>query len=289
MSPKMIVTKLNGGLGNQLFEYACARNLQLKYSDSLFLDIEGFRRSPRHYSLSNFVLDEDVRVLPLNKSRSLLFWQALSKTNEGLAFRIAKLFGVYLWKTPTYKEITIGDTNRKNLYLYGYWQSELYFKEHAEQIRKELRIKTDPTSESQLYLYEIQQSESVCVHIRRGDFVQHGLIVCDESYYLKGLDTILKLRPEAKCFIFTDDLAWVKENIHFPLPVTFVELEDPDYEILRLMYSCKHFIISNSSLSWWAQYLSDNPEKIVIAPSVWYPSGRGQRDRSIYLDNWTIL
>ena len=285
----MIVTKLNGGLGNQLFEYACARNLQLKYSDSLFLDIEGFRRSPRHFSLSNLVLAEDVNVLPQNKSRSLLFWQAISKTNEEWAFSIAKLFGVYLWKTPTYKEITTGDTKQRKFYLYGYWQSELYFKEHSEQIRNELRVKTNPISESWPYLREIQESESVCIHIRRGDFVQHGLIVCDESYYLKGLNYIHELHPEAKYFIFTDDLSWVKENTHFPLPVTFVELEDPDYEILRLMYSCKHFIMSNSSLSWWAQYLSDNLDKIVIAPSIWYPSGRGQRDRSIYQDNWTIL
>ena len=285
----MIITKLNGGLGNQLFEYACARNLQLKYSDSLFLDIEGFRRSPRHYSLSNFVLDEDVKLLPEKRSRSLLFWQALSKTNEELAFSIAKLFGVYLWKTPTYREIKIGDTKHGTLYLYGYWQSELYFKEHSEQIRKELRVKIDPISESRPYLREIQQSESVCVHIRRGDFVQHSLIVCDEAYYLKGLNYIHGLHPEVRCFIFTDDLTWVKENIHFPLPVTYVELENPDYEILRLMYSCKHFIMSNSSLSWWAQYLSDNFEKTVVAPSIWYPSGRGQRDRSIYQDNWTIL
>ena len=68
----MIITKLNGGLGNQLFEYACARNLQLKYNDKMRLDIEGFKRSPRHYSLKNFILSDDVSVLPEKDSKSLV-------------------------------------------------------------------------------------------------------------------------------------------------------------------------------------------------------------------------
>ena len=79
----MIITKLNGGLGNQMFEYACARNLQLKYGDELYLDVEGFRRSPRHFSLDNFVLSGDVKVLPMEKSRSLVLWQAISKMIQG--------------------------------------------------------------------------------------------------------------------------------------------------------------------------------------------------------------
>lgn len=283
----MIITKLNGGLGNQMFEYACARNLQLKYGDELYLDVEGFRRSPRHYSLDKFVLSEDVKVLPIEQSRSLVLWQAISKMNRKAAFRLARPFGVYMWKTPTYKAIETGDTKKGKTYLYGYWQSERYFKENAAKIREELWVKSEYLPESLPYVERIKASESVCVHIRRGDYVQCGFLFCDEAYYLRGMDYIYERHPDAAYFIFTDDIPWVKENIHFRHPVVFVDMQDPDYEVLRLMYICKHFVMSNSSFSWWAQYLSDNPDKIVVAPSVWYPGGQG--DNSMYLDSWTIL
>ena len=283
----MIITKLNGGLGNQMFEYACARNLQLRYGDELYLDVEGFRRSSRHYSLDSFVLNEDVQVLPIEKSRSLVLWQGISKINRRLAFRLARPFGVYMWKTPAFKEIEMGDTKKGKTYLYGYWQSERYFKENAAQIREELRVKTKVLPESLPYLDSISNSKSVCVHIRRGDYVQCGLLACDEAYYLKGMDYIHEFHPDVAFFIFTDDIPWVKENIHFKYPVVYVDMQDPDFEVLRLMYNCKHFVISNSSFSWWAQYLSDHPDKIVVAPSVWYPGGQG--DNSMYLDSWTIV
>ena len=283
----MIITKLNGGLGNQLFEYACARSLQLKYGDEMWLDIEGYARSPRHFSLSNFKLSNDVGILPISKSKSLVLWQALSKTNKELAFKLAQLFGVYLWKTPTYKEILLKGTKGKTIYFYGYWQSEKYFKEYSKQIREELRVNTEYLPESKPYIDSILSSESVCVHIRRGDYVQCGLISCDETYYLNGVEYIRERHPNITVFVFSDDIQWVKDNISFKQPVVYVDIQEPDYEVLRLMYSCKHFVMSNSSFSWWAQYLSNNLNKIVVAPSVWYPGGQG--DNSMYLDNWVVL
>ncbi len=283
----MIITKLNGGLGNQLFEYACARNLQIKNNDTLYLDIEGFKRSPRHYSLEHFILSEDVKVLPEQDSRKLIIWQALSKFNKILAFRCARVFGVYLWKTPIYKEIKVGDTKEKKLYFYGYWQSERYFKDHGAQIKTELRVKSDFLPESLPYIDAITKSESVCVHIRRGDYVQCGFISCDEAYYLRGMEYIHNSYNDASYFVFTDDVPWVKDNIHFHYPVIYVDIQDPDYEVLRLMYNCKHFVISNSSFSWWAQYLSENKGKIVVAPQTWYPKGQG--DNSMYMDSWVVM
>ncbi len=283
----MIITKLNGGLGNQLFEYACARNLQLKYNDEMKLDIEGFKRSPRHYSLEEFVLSEDVSVLPEKESKSLVLLQAISKWSRNLAFSLGPLFGAYIWKSSNYKPLNIKDTKGRTLYLYGYWQSEAYFKAYKEVLVNELKVKTPLPEICNDLLKDIIKPNSVCVHIRRGDYVNCGFLHCDEAYYNRGLEYIKNKYSDCNAVVFSDDIAWVKENMKFNCPVTFVELDVPDYETLRLMYLCKHFVISNSSFSWWAQYLSDNPNKIVIAPEYWLPENK--ENKSMYLDNWIIL
>ena len=283
----MIITKLNGGLGNQLFEYACARNLQLKFGDEMRLDIEGFKRSPRHYSLEHFILNEEVSVLPVKESKSLVLLQAISKWNRNLAFSLGPLFGAYIWKSSNYKPLNIKDTKGRTLYLYGYWQSEAYFKEYKDVIVKELKVKTPILEICSDLLKDISKPNSVCVHIRRGDYVDCGFLHCDEAYYNKGLDYIHEKHGDCNAIIFSDDIAWVKENMKFNVPAAYVELDIPDYETLRLMYLCKHFVISNSSFSWWAQYLSDNPNKIVIAPEYWLPENK--ENKSMYLDNWIIL
>ena len=283
----MIITKLNGGLGNQLFEYACARNLQLKFNDEMWLDIEGFKRSPRHYSLEHFALSQDVKVLPEKDSKSLILLQAISKINRNLAFWLGPLFGTYIWKSSVFKPLFIQDTKHKKLYLYGYWQSEAYFKENKDQIIKELKVKTPIPQECKGLLKEVEKPNSVCVHIRRGDYEDCGFLHCDERYYNKGVEYIRQKYPDLNIIVFSDDINWVKKNMTFTVPVTHVELSIPDYETLRMMYLCKHFVISNSSFSWWAQYLSENPNKIVIAPDYWLPGDK--ENRSLYLDNWIVL
>ena len=245
----MIITKLNGGLGNQLFEYACARNLQLKYKDEMCLDIEGFKRSPRHYSLDHFVLSKDVSVLPEKECKRLLFLQAVSKWNRELAFRLGPFFGAYIWKSSNYKPLNIKDTKGRKLYLYGYWQSEAYFKENAGQIVKELKVNTPIPEDCQELLKDIEMPNSVCVHIRRGDYVDCGFLHCDEAYYNKGLEYIRKKHEDCNAIIFSDDIEWVKKNMKFNCPTTYVDLDIPDYETLRMMYMCKHFVISNSSFA----------------------------------------
>lgn len=283
----MIITKLNGGLGNQLFEYACARNLQLKNEDTLFLDIEGFKRSSRHYSLENFKLSNDVKLLTEKDSRSLLFLQAISKYNRNLAFKLGSLFGAFIWKSSNYKPLNVGNTKGRKLYLYGYWQSYDYFKENAELIRRELKVKSVIPTECAELLKEVNKNNSICVHIRRGDYVSCGFLHCDEAYYQRGIKYIYEKHSDSNIIVFSDDIEWVKQNMSFDYSVTYVDVDVPDYEVLRLMYLCKHFVMSNSSFSWWASYLSDNANKIIIAPEYWLPDNK--ENKSIYMDNWTVL
>lgn len=288
----MIITKLNGGLGNQMFEYAHARSLQLKNNDKLALDLEGFSHSnpkypTRHFSLDAFNIPEEVEILPFEKSKKLLVAQAASKINRKIASKIFEIFHIFLWKTPRYKDFGIKDTKQGTYYFYGYWQSDKYFRGYENVIRKELQVKTEPIPEAIRYIKLANRANSVCVHVRRGDYVQGNMITCDEKYYLTGMKYIVdKTDGECTFLIFTDDTEWVKENIHFQYPVEYVTIEEPDYEVLRIMYSCNHFVISNSSYSWWAQFLSKCKNKIVYAPNVWFPNM--PEEKSIYQDNWVV-
>lgn len=287
----MIIVKFNGGLGNQLFQYAFGRALQLKYNDTYAIDVEEFRRSyghvPRHYSLEPFNLPSVVSVLPIKDSKSLLFFKVFHKINRKLNSSLARLFNVYWWRSPVFKDLGIKDTKVKKCYFYGYWQSEKYFGDYKDIIKKELKVKTPIIDECKPYADLIKNSNAVCLHIRRGDFVKEGMIICDIDYYQRGIDYISQHTENPRFFIFTNDNEWVKQNIKLPEDSVFVDVADPDYEVLRLMYMCKHFVISNSSYSWWGQYLSENPDKIVIAPSKW--SLVWPNERSMYQDSWVVL
>ena len=136
-------------------------------------------------------------------------------------------------------------------------------------------------------IQQIENSNSVCVHIRRGDYIGSSFDICTEAYYQKGMDIIASKVENPTFYIFSnssEDLQWIKENYHFSYDLVYVDLNNCDYEELRLMYTCKHFIISNSTFSWWGAYLSTNEEKVVIAPSKWNQDYKVVED--LYLDHW---
>ena len=140
-------------------------------------------------------------------------------------------------------------------------------------LKKEFLPKITVTKLNEDFLNKICNSESICVAVRRGDYVNNKKIkklyyVCDIPYYVKGI------KPNAVVFVFSNDINWVKENIPISGEVYYENVNNTSCETLKLMLSCKNFVISNSSFNWWAQYLSSNKEKIVCAPSRWYTNGR---------------
>lgn len=287
----MIIMKLNGGLGNQMFQYAYGRALQIRFQDELWLDTEEFRRTyghePRHYSLDAFSLSDSVKVMPIEACKTLLQWKVLQKLSGNLTSTVAEKFHVYWWRNSSYKDFNIKSTKNTKNYFYGYWQCEKYFDDIHDVLMKDFSVTDKMPDQSKVYLPEIEKKNSVCVHVRRGDFVSQGMIACDARYYVQGVQYILEKHVDANFLIFTDDIQWVKENITFDVPVTFVTIKDPDYEVLRLMRMCKHFVISNSSFSWWAQYLGMSENKIVVAPKVWHVNN--PEERSIFMPEWVTL
>lgn len=273
----MIITKLIGGLGNQLFQYAIARNLAMKHNTELKIDISAFKEyTLRGYSLSpfniieNIASDEEITSL---KTRNPVFFERL----------VSKVFKRPLNPPPTYvyekhfhydpEIMTLPD----NSYLEGYWQSEKYFSDIAETIRNEFTIKIQPTGLNKELTERIKSCVSVSIHIRRGDYVKnpytsriHG--ICDIEYFLRGMNYLGNQICSPHYFIFSDDPDWVINNFNIPYQSTYVTHNHAqnDFEDLRLMSQCQHHIIANSTFSWWGAWLCRNLHKIVIAPQRWF-------------------
>jgi len=258
----MIITRLIGGLGNQMFQYAVGRRAAHKHKTELKLDISWFKNPEgaikRDYLLNVFNIEEDFASKEeINKLKS---------KNRGLL-------------TLFYKKILkIND----NTYLEGYWQSEKYFKDIENIIRKEFTFKDKPDAANQKIISRIKNCDSVSIHIRRGDYIfdettnkYHG--VCGLDYYSNSVAMIVKKVKNPYFFIFSDDIKWVKQNLHLKFPCVYVDynIGKKDYEDMRLMSNCQHNIIANSSFSWWGAWLNQYKNKIIIAPKKCF------RDKSI--------
>ncbi|MBO5166773.1 MAG: alpha-1,2-fucosyltransferase [Lachnospiraceae bacterium] len=303
----MIFLRLSDGLGNQLFQYAYARCLQEKYKEIIWINIESYKdNGEREYSLSHFKLNPNVYVLDNiwgklhykyiehvidkeRKERVKKQYTDIEDTNN--KEMIAKKKGICLALPSPFKYYQFPMTKRKNKLAIGYFQSEKYFREIRDIIIKEFTLK-EPLPENVKKLMKVMSKQnSVCVHIRRGDYLKikwKELNICDENYYLQAMDVIAENVAEPVFYIFSNsetDLKWIEKNYHFKYPVQYVNMNNPDYVELKLMSACKHFVISNSTFSWWAQYLSSNQDKVVVAPDRWYKSSK-YSDEYIYMDTW---
>ena len=201
-------------------------------------------------------------------------------------------FGVF-WIREGVNKIYPVCRGLKNIVLTGVCESPQIFDEIAETLREELTPKK-PILDKNIELFKkICDTDSICVSVRRGDFFnsqnQKSFGICNIQYYLKAKEIMdKKILNEPSYFIFSDDIEWCKENLNYEGDVTFVSQDMPIYETLRLMYSCKHFIISNSTFSWWGQFLSRNlSNKIVISPSIW--NNDGYESPLINKKDWILL
>lgn len=316
----MISLIIKDGLGNQLFQYAYARYLQYLYEkegkkekiaiNSYYIDHFDFRKAALH----NFVLNDSVEFMNQQEQKKnmeafkiktllangfdIVPWKILKSSKplgEEKYIKRSKHGVYYTYRSQTEFKTVLAQT--KNKYVFGFFQGEANFAPIKDIIRTEFEIKTVPSKENIDILERIDNTESVCLHIRRGDYLDprwKNLQICTFEYYNNAINEILKKTVNPTFYIFSnthDDLEWIKGNYHFTnnidnrmLNFVYVDLGNPDYEELRLMKSCKYFIISNSTFSWWAAYLSSYKGKIVLAPERWNLSL--DNDVSIYLDDW---
>ncbi len=277
----MVIVGLAGGLGNQLFQYAAGRRLALKNNVPLKLDnISWFPRDfyQREYSLKYFSIVENFadrgNCFPglLGKYKRKL----LRKSNQWIEFSRRR----YIEESASAFDKRLFDLRvARKIYLKGYWQSEKYFKDIETELREDLRFREEHDAANIELAKKICDTEAVCVHVRRLLGVRNhedpldpshtkSNFVCDE-YYKHAIDRILSKVDRPHVFVFSDYPSWAKENIKVDCPVTFVTNNDgtKDYEDMWLMSQCKHFIIANSTFSWWGAWLGGYAEKKVIVPS----------------------
>ena len=270
----MIIAKLKGGLGNQMFQYALGRVLSIKNNATLAFDVSFYNASPnpkREYDLPVFnIVGEilDDRAIPL------LYRESKNKLLNNFFKLIRKLFLKHRGSERSFsfdeKALSLGP----NAYLDGYWQSPKYFTDFENVIRKDFTLKNPPASNIQNLANEILSLNAICIHVRRGDYVGNKYHeVVNNDYYKTGLEKIYGMTAIEKIYIFSDDIGWCKENLSFGMSAMFVGDEYAGIKgegHMYLMSCCKNFIIANSSFSWWAAWLSNYEKKIVICPRQWF-------------------
>jgi hypothetical protein len=291
----MVVVRIIGGLGNQMFQYAAGRRLAIKLCVELKLDISSYSEfyKLRSYDLGifnikeNFATPKEVRQLT-NISKNLfvrIFYRILRKQQKPSAsYYKEKRFHF----DPEVLQLSDG------VYLDGYWQSEKYFTDIAKIIRQEFLVKIPQQAKDQELAELIGSCESVSLHIRRGDYVSDPrtsqmFVTCDLDYYYRCVDHISQAVQRPHFFIFSDDPQWAYNNLKLPFPTVLIghNRTYKDYEDLRLMSLCKHNIIANSSFSWWGAWLNNYKEKIVIAPNRWFRIDMDESD--LIPQNWLRL
>lgn len=258
----MIVSKLIGGIGNQMFQYSAGRAVSIKRKELLKLDKSGFEVQPgakRHYSLHIFNIDENF----ISKSEILL--AKLLHQHTSIIY-------------PRTDVLTEFPERSGDLYLEGYFQSYRYFEKVEDSIRKDFTFKNKLSKDALDWQTLATKYTAISVHVRRGDYAtdpvenkKFGLLPI--SYYQKAFKRLDSVKNPA-VFVFSDDITWVKSNLKFPTKTFFVSsFGGSQEEDLRLMASCKHNIIANSTFSWWGAWLNNSPKKIVIAPKLWRQDG----------------
>jgi hypothetical protein len=269
----VIIPRIFGGLGNQLLCYAAARRLALvNHAELVIDDVSGFvsdHEYQRHYQLDHFNIPcrkatPAERLEPFHRVRRYL----KRSWNQRLPFAQR----TYLVQAGMdFDPCLLHFKPQGTVYLEGYWQSENYFKDVQTAIRQDLQIKP-PTDAANLAMAEqIRGSKAVAVHVRFFD-EPHASVInnAPDDYYSRAVETMEHLVPAAHYFVFSDQPDAARARI--PLPdarVTLVSHNQGDehaYADLWLMTQCQHFIIANSTFSWWGAWLATNPAKQVIAP-----------------------
>jgi hypothetical protein len=274
----MIIVRIMGGMGNQLFQYALGRNLSIRNNTELKLDISEYKLYKLHeYKLHHFNIKGNIataeEVRRIKPSRLQVIDYAMYKIRR-------KFYPLHMQKVIEQRDFSYDRDVFKikdNCYLFGYWQSEKYFKDIPDIIRTDFTLKNAPDEQNLKMLEKIKNVNSVSLHIRRGDYISnpetfkvHNIL--EIQYYMKALKLIVEKVQNPEIFVFSDDILWARKNLESSLPLYFMDYNGihRDYEDLRLMKNCKHHIIANSTFSWWGAWLCENPRKIVIAPQQWF-------------------
>jgi hypothetical protein len=278
---KIVISYIKAGFANQIFQFATGYAASKRIGASLKLDISYFETS------KEFTFKLDNLNIPIDIASDKEISKLKNLPNAPLIYRILGKLGV---SNPYRKSSHINekfsfssDKQIMNLlnssYIDGWCTSLNYFNSFKEELTQLITPKNPFSFEANYYLDKISSSNSISIHIRRGDYInlEEFFRVMPLTYYREAAAKMLDKLHDVTFFIFSNDLAWARENLTFLSNSVFVDLNysgsykgKADIEEFFLMKNCKHNIIANSSFSWWPAYLNENNQKIVITPKVWF-------------------
>lgn len=287
----MIITRIQGGLGNQMFQYAIGRIFAEINKDDLFLDTLGLYIPVEGHLSRDFMLDA-FNIKAFIASDTLI-----KKITKGSLLNNLKIKKIKYLKQIIFDEKDPGKCfikhaeyvlkpefhkyypellkkEKVDYYLDGYWQSYKFFTNYEDIIKQHFTIKKEYLTFDKIFIEQINSSQSVSLHVRLTDRVATEFSLSfyrylDWSYYEKAIQIIKERIPNPHFFIFSDNLQWCKDNIQIDSPVTYVSTDD-EFNDMYLMGQCKHHIIAHSTFSWWAVWLNYNSDKVVVTPEKWF-------------------
>lgn len=271
----MIIVRIWEGLGNQLFQYAYAKSVELRRGEMVYLDwnhcnnrILDERLTMRECQLKNFRITLKNYD---NVEKYYFFLDGSNVVHKSIKYLAEQ--GVYPYKYYEEKDVSYKPEllNLKgNYYVQGWFQNALYFSDYEDVIRKEILPKKKIKLDKELRGI-LEKQNTVAVHIRRGDYKKLNNTL-ELGYYEQAVKEFNNRIEKPYFCIFSDELEWVKRNIKLDGKCFYVN-EDrrlTDYEELMVMSRCRHNIIANSTYSWWGAWLNNNKDKIVVGPKNWF-------------------
>ncbi|NKB27296.1 MAG: hypothetical protein GKR99_06950 [Rhodobacteraceae bacterium] len=265
-----ILLRLKGGLGNQMFQYAAGRALSLDRGARLEFDRRALNGKPAHerYRLDAFAIETPPDCPN---------WRL---PNDGDTSRSGLRLPKFLRRYRRARERDprselLSAIHNRNIWLLGFFQSQQCFEHHSAQIRQEFQFAKPPEDGAKNWLTRIEKAPiPVALHIRRNDYLPErnpvaSLAFCGLGYYERAVAHVAaELSRDITVFAFSDDPEWVRDNLRLDHEIQVVS-DNSAIDDMRLMSSCDHAVIANSSFSWWGAWLIGNPGKIITAPDRW--------------------
>ncbi|WP_346661442.1 alpha-1,2-fucosyltransferase [uncultured Methanobrevibacter sp.] len=289
----MIIIHLTGGLGNQLFQYAFARSVSHELNSELFLDLSLFSHTEKRKHVV-------FGLHPFNIKGLVGYYPHVDKTDVGITQNQPQNLTKYVEGTPfpsaiyDYELLKSFEDIQLPAYFQGWYQNQIkngensfitenFFKINNDLIHDDLKYSLPLSYNSKILFEDMKKYDSIALHIRHGDYEDYPKFgLCTKQYYQNAINMIENELDNPKFYIFTEDHDWVDKNLKFSSPYEIIRFSEKNNtagrgyaELLKLMSLCEHFIIANSTFSWWGAFLSENKYKIIISPKPWF------QDRSI--------